>query len=48
MYVFVVLVSTSELCLCACIDVYDSAASKKRKQSATDDDVDEGSSDDTK
>jgi hypothetical protein len=44
---FVVLVSTSELCSCACIGVYDSAASKKRKQSATDDDADEGGSDDT-
>ena len=41
-------ISASELCLCARIDVYDSAASKKRKQSATDDDADEGSSDDTK
>ena len=48
LYSIVVLVSTSELCLCACIDVYDSAASKKRKQLATDDDADEGSSDDTK
>ena len=41
----VVLVSTSELCLCACLGVYDSAASKKRKQSATDDNVDDSSDD---
>ena len=47
MYLIVVLVSASDLCFCACIDVYDSAASKKRKQSATDDDADEGSSDDS-
>ena len=49
MYVIVVSVSASELCFCACIDVYDSAAihSKKRKQLATDDDADEGSSDET-
>ncbi len=45
-YLIIVSVGASELCFCACIDVYDSAASKKRKQSATADTADEGSSDD--
>jgi hypothetical protein len=40
-FIEAVLFSTSELCLCACIGVYDSAASKKRKRSAADNDADE-------